>query len=580
MSFLPTRCLPWAAALLLVAGCGSENAPGESSASPGASLGAPHWAQGSGTLRPSTTISKWYGKAAFLPEAPDILSDQRLAWSCASPNHLEWTLPADKGSRILLTAIRVEDSSWKHALRAAVFWQGGSGDIRTLKTLALPPPMVEEGRHSPRWQELRLTLPREAGRLSLVVQAQDPAMAAEPGPKVAWEQPRVLEGKDSTPLPDIVLVTIDTLRQDALGDMPYLRGLMAEGWQWQEAYAPSNWTLPAMASLFTGLPAEEHGCGRGPFAAKATGLAEDRAFRALGEHQTVAAFLASQGYATGMWHQNPFLETWSGLDSGFDRYVRCADRPSAGSANMLGWWQQQQQPRFLVVQEFTPHFPYDPAWKEWPDPFADLPTASWFSADLSPQERRSRFALDTKQRNIARQRYRHQLLALDQALSELIPALRAASPDCLILIHADHGEELWDAGAFEHGFSWDDSVVRVPLAAVWPGELAPAAADGPAPAHQLLTMALALLAERRGMKAAPFAETALRNAAGTLPQGGVEPLRIVAPLYRSETGGRQWTSDGGWQELGFDPSGTPGPAASLPSETMRQLVELGYTGQD
>jgi len=124
-------------------------------------------------------------------------------------------------------------------------------------------------------------------------------------------------------------VSIDTLRQDALTDMPYLRGLMAEGWRWKEAYAPSNWTLPAMASLFTGLPAEEHGCGRGPFTTEATGVAEDRAFRALRGHPTVASFLAAQGYATAMWHQNPFLEAWSGLASGFSRYVRCADRPNS-----------------------------------------------------------------------------------------------------------------------------------------------------------------------------------------------------------------------------------------------------------
>jgi len=541
-------------------------------------LGEPKALLGHVTAKPSTTLSPWYGKAAHAAEAPAILSDQRQAWTGTAPLRLAWELPASQRSpRTLHTAVRAESTQWEHPWIASVFWQEDSGEVQLLwqETIAAQLEAV----HSPSWIAADLPLPQGSGSLILGAQWENPGLSAQRGLGVAWQRPEIHLGNPVPKLPDVVLVSIDTLRLDALSEMPQLQALMDEGWQWQEAYSPSNWTLPAMASLFTGLGVADHGVGRGPFAPSATGKAENRAFRSLQQLPTIAEFLHAHGYATGMWHQNPFLEAWSGLDLGFERYVRCADRPLSAGPDALQWWQQQSGPRFLVLHEFTPHYPYAPDWHAVPDPLADLPTASWFGADLAPEERMQHFSLEPAQQEAVRTRYRQQLPALDQALAETIAQLRASSPECIILIHADHGEELWDEGGFEHGFGFPDSVTRVPLAIIWPAELEPAIAQGPAPAHHLLTLCLELLEERRGLSSAEFPQSALRTSSGEQPQGGQTPLHLGAPLYRSAIGGRRWSPADGWQDLPFDGKGSQGVEAQLPLGTAQQLVELGYTGE-
>jgi len=571
------RCL-LVCLLLGMSSCGKSTPAGGAERPSLERLGEPTALVGQATAKPSTTLSPWYGKAAHDSSAPAILSDQRQAWTGAAPLRLAWNLEAStQGPRQLNTAVRAESTKWEHAWTASVFWQEESGEVQLLWQESIA--AQNEAAHSPSWKAAQVFLPESAGTLILGAQWENPGLATQSGLRVAWQRPEVFHANAARELPDIVLISIDTLRHDALAEMPQLQALMDEGWQWQEAYAPSNWTLPAMASLFTGLDVDAHGVGRGPFAPSATGKAENRAFRSLQQGPTIAEVLQTQGYATGMWHQNPFLEAWSGLDLGFERYVRCADRPLSAATDAFSWWEQQSSPRFLVLHEFTPHYPYAPDWQGIPDPLADLPTASWFGADLAPQERMSRFSLTPEQQEAVRTRYRHQLLALDQALASMMTKLRASSPECLILIHADHGEELWDAGRFEHGFGFDDSVTRVPLAIIWPGELEPAIAQGPAPAHHLLTLCLDLLQERRGFTGAEFPSSALRSASGKAPAGGQSPLHIGAPLYRSLVGGRHWSAAEGWKDLPFDGKGSQGLEAQLPVGTAQQLVELGYTGE-
>lgn len=541
-------------------------------------LGPPNALVGQVQPLSSTTLSRWYGKAGHDPEAPVLFSDQRLAWIGTTPLRLSWRLSKSTlGPRQLITAVRPENIRWGASWLASVYWQQDSGEVQILWQQVVP--AQKENASSPPWLEVEVSIPEGEGNLIFGTQWEISGLAQQHGLRVAWQEPEIRYAAQERELPDIVLISIDTLRHDALTEMPELQSLMEQGWQWQEAYSPSNWTLPAMASLFTGLSIEEHGVGRGPFAEQPTGKAEQRTFHALSGLPTAASFLQSQGYATGMWFQNPFLEAWSGLDAGFERYVHCADRPLSAAEDALAWWEQQSGPRFLVLHEFTPHAPYAPEWQDIPDPLASLPTSLWFGADLSPEERLERFDLSTEEKAWIQKRYFHQLKDLDQGLSEIVKALRAKSPDCLILIHADHGEELWDDGRFEHGFSFDNSVIQVPLALIWPAELLPAVAQDPAPAHQLLSLALELLAERRGLAPSPMPQNYLRQSGSDRPQGGLTPLRISSPLYRSDSGGRSWDATLGWQFLPFDKEGSPGPPAQLPLSTAQQLLELGYTGE-
>src|SRR5262245_12727804 len=67
--------------------------------------------------------------------------------------------------------------------------------------------------------------------------------------------------------PNIVLISIDTLRADHLGCYGYPRrtspaidGLASEGVLFADATSSTSWTLPAHATMFTGLPSSVHGC--------------------------------------------------------------------------------------------------------------------------------------------------------------------------------------------------------------------------------------------------------------------------------------------------------------------------------
>ena len=107
--------------------------------------------------------------------------------------------------------------------------------------------------------------------------------------------------------PDVVLITIDTLRYDHAVEMESVRWLQRRGTLLQ-AQAPSPWTLPSMATLMTGLPPEDHGGlrlrnGYSPF----TGATLAQHYQGLGYHTAATA-------------ENPFVGEAFGFSQGFDRF--------------------------------------------------------------------------------------------------------------------------------------------------------------------------------------------------------------------------------------------------------------------
>ena len=115
--------------------------------------------------------------------------------------------------------------------------------------------------------------------------------------------------------PNVLLLTLDTTRADALGAYggeaartPALDGLAARGVRWAQAISPTPLTLPAHASLFTGLAPPEHGV---------RGNGSDVLSRAM---PTLAEAYASRGYATAGFVASAVLHRNFGLARGFGRY--------------------------------------------------------------------------------------------------------------------------------------------------------------------------------------------------------------------------------------------------------------------
>ncbi|MEM7518260.1 MAG: sulfatase, partial [Planctomycetota bacterium] len=117
--------------------------------------------------------------------------------------------------------------------------------------------------------------------------------------------------------PNVLLISIDSLRADALGcygaagDVsPHIDALAAQGVLFEDALSSSSWTLPSHAALFTGLPDSAHGC-------------DSNESRLSPQHETLAEHLSSAGYETAGFWSGPYLHPLFGLAQGFEHYIAC-----------------------------------------------------------------------------------------------------------------------------------------------------------------------------------------------------------------------------------------------------------------
>lgn len=287
-------------------------------------------------------------------------------------------------------------------------------------------------------------------------------------------------GGEAQPPRSLVLVVVDTLRADHLGPYgaprgttPQLDRLASSAALFEQAHSTSSWTLPAFASLFTGVGAARHGAGRRVDEPGA------EAFVGLGpELPTLAGELASAGFSTAGAGNNPFLHPGFGLARGFARwdYVfgRYDRHPNA--AQMIYWglrWldTRDERPFFLFLHLFDPHLPYaaPPAPGRARAPALGAPFEHPFrgfgAANATWHPRRA------VERDFVRAAYRDEVRFVDAQLAHLFAGLRerGLADETLVVLTSDHGEELFEHGGFEHGHSLHAEVMRVPLLVWGPG---------------------------------------------------------------------------------------------------------------
>ena len=531
--------------------------------------------RGSSQLGTVHRLSRWFGSEAEAGEAAGrFLSDSRPAIRVTTPSLWRVRLPADSRPRLLRSAVRLDgDPRAPNArMHAEVFLRDDSG----LKSLgAIDVPSGVDPRDVPEWTEFQAEIPAgSATVLEFIARRADPASAGRPGPELAWAAPVVTAAPDPAGprRPDVLLLTIDTMRADALASAPRLSGLFARGSLWTRAVAPSNWTLPSYASLFTALDADVHGAGRARYPTVDEPHARD--FVGIGAAlPTLAEAFRDAGYTTAMFHQNPFLEPWSGLERGFERYVRTRENAALGVAAAREWWEDEaHRPRFLILHLMGPHLPYSPPGdvdalgEPLPaDPLAGMPWRDFLAGSPTAEQRRAFFDLPEDAREILRRRYRAEIGAVDAAAAGWLESL--AGTGTILVLHSDHGEEHWDDGSFEHGHSFADAVVRVPLGVLGPARRQDFDAQDSVAVRDLGPSLL----DWAGVPRPP-------GWTGSLWAPLVSP-RSLQPLYPSEFGGRIFgtaSDKSGW--LPFDPQrhAAQGAPAELDPALQRALAELGY----
>jgi len=268
--------------------------------------------------------------------------------------------------------------------------------------------------------------------------------------------------------PDVLLVTIDTLRADALGwsgsssPTPTLDALAERSFRSAAAVTPVPLTLPAHVSLMTGLVPRRHGV-------RINGHVLTPAPATLAER------LARAGYRTGAVVSGFPLQRVFGLARGFDVYRDdlpvgpdgvWLERPAAETTRaaldfLRAEGSAPDRPWFLWVHYYDPHDPYTPPpGMLRPGPHGD---------------------------------YLGEVAAVDAALAPLLAELASRSPEALVVVTSDHGESLGEHQEATHGFFLYDATVRVPLMASWPGQIEPRRFDAPARLVDLLPTVLDLV---------------------------------------------------------------------------------------
>lgn len=274
--------------------------------------------------------------------------------------------------------------------------------------------------------------------------------------------------------PDLVLVTIDTVRADHVGPsygwprptMPWLGEFSAGATVFADAVAPASWTLPTLVSLATGRPVAGH--------------TVDRVERRLPPSvPTLAEELGAAGYQTAFFGVNPVLLVDRGPTRGFGTVW--TDRgAAAGMVNQavrrwLAEGRDPDQPLFLHVHYYDPHCPYRPP----PAAVAALAGAALPPAPALPPAlaegagchavRGPDGAVETAL-TAWHAAYDAELWSVDRALGALVGMLAAAGVDGGLAITSDHGESFGEHGIIGHSRSLWAPELQVPLVVRWPGQ--------------------------------------------------------------------------------------------------------------
>ncbi|HUU84147.1 MAG TPA: sulfatase [Phycisphaerae bacterium] len=296
--------------------------------------------------------------------------------------------------------------------------------------------------------------------------------------------------------PNVVLISVDTLRPDHLGCYGYRRdtspnidGLAAEGALFENTVSSTSWTLPAHAALFTGLVDTVHGCldTNRPLSHTAT---------------TVAEVLRSAGYATAGFFSGPYLHPVFGLGQGFDVYVDCSSYPElneseaarTGAADGAAVWRashadvtgpnvyrevrswlrsNRQTPFFLFVHLWDVHYDFVP-----PPPYDRM-----FDPDYTGSVTGRDFLMDASVNASMDRRDIEHLIALydgeiawtDLHVGKILADIDALGVrDCTaVVLLADHGIEFFEHGLKAHRHTLYDEVIRIPLIVRYPGRVTP-----------------------------------------------------------------------------------------------------------
>lgn len=246
----------------------------------------------------------------------------------------------------------------------------------------------------------------------------------------------------------ILLISIDTLRADALGaygnkkvQTPWIDRLAKEGVRFARAHAHNVVTLPSHSNILSGQYPLTHT------------VRDNTGFRFPADQETLATILKAKGHATGAFVSAFVLDSRFGLDRGFDVYddqtaaierqgpFMVPDRKGVETVARAARWIESQgdKPFFAFVHLYDPHFPYRAA-----EPFGSRHKDDPYYGEVEAAD-----------------------AALEPLLKPILDGPRGKRT--LVILTSDHGEGLGEHGESTHGTFAYESTLHVPLIFRLPG---------------------------------------------------------------------------------------------------------------
>lgn len=264
--------------------------------------------------------------------------------------------------------------------------------------------------------------------------------------------------------PNVILISVDTLRADALGcygnpraNTVALDRLAHNGVLFEDCISNSSWTLPGHGAMLTGVQPTALGLS------KVTDRLSDNAL-------TMAEVLRENGFATGAVTSYILLDRVYGFDQGFEYFDYVDNQPAGDIVDKAIAFVSRHERRkfFLFLHLYDPHWPYEPS---------EATAARLWPHGPTPEIRKlidigdyARFAIEVIRgprvlNDFCRAMYDGEVDDVDTQLGRLLGHLvrRGLENRTVIVVTSDHGEEFLEHGLFGHGLTLYDESLRVPL---------------------------------------------------------------------------------------------------------------------
>jgi arylsulfatase A-like enzyme len=272
-------------------------------------------------------------------------------------------------------------------------------------------------------------------------------------------------------LPDIVVMMLDTVRYDRLlttDGWPIqstaLTRRIAHGLAFNQAYSTSCWTIPAHASLISGLYPYQHRADQ-----------EDPEIAV--NFPVLAELLTRKGYYTAAITENGMISRFSGFDRGFvdfrQNFNIKGGRTNRLVGKILSSRKASKRPLFMFVNLIDAHRPYHPEEKRFKSDHIGMTykEALKFQDDYS-MEKWYLNQLEKNEQSLKVLRYLYDLevrSALEKAEAILRRIEKKRQRTQIVILVSDHGETFGELGFIDHRFSLQEPLVHVPLVVIGKG---------------------------------------------------------------------------------------------------------------